>query len=271
MRRVRRSSLALVLALIGILGGVPAGARTHHASTAWHGLTVANRWAGWAQRQLVRGDARAMREQGILATAYTVHPGDRAAKGGERAEVAASVRDTGARPGRATTYSWATWFPDAFVPVPRSSWNVFTQFHDSSADHCPPNIALQVDTQHGDERLRLSVRGGPLTPGTCVPAFARTWDFVQLQRDRWYRFGLAIGWSSSAHGGYVKLTLDGRIVVPRTPLPTLYPGQSAYLKQGFYRQGSPFATTVVHSAVTRGPVVPLAVRAGDRAARSRAA
>jgi polysaccharide lyase-like protein len=269
----RRTPLVLAAALLLVAGIAPAraGARAHRAPATWHGLTVANRWAGWAQRQLARGDATAVREQGLLATAYTVHPGDRAAKGGERAEVAASVRSTGAIEGRATTYSWATWFPDAFVPAPHSSWNVFTQLHDSSTDHCPPNLALQVDTQHGDERLRLSVRGGPLTPGTCVPAVARTWDFAQLQRDRWYRFGLAVGWSAGARKGYVRLTLNGRVVVPRTALPTLYPGQGAYLKQGFYRQASPFATTVVHSAVTRGPIVRLPVSRRGSAGRSPAA
>lgn len=268
---VRRTFLVLVVAfaILLVVGGTIscAGAHTrrhhrhhraHRAVATWTGATYGGRWAGWSKSEVKTGDAQSTTIQGVQATAYTVHPGDVPGKNGERAEIVASVANTGAIQGRASTYGWSTWFPDSFVPVAGSSWNIFTQFHESAADGCHPNIALQVDTQHGDERLRLTVRGGQLDAGTCTPASTRTWDFAQLQRDHWYRFGLSVGWSASATDGYVQLTLDGKTVIPRTSLPTLYSGQSAYLKQGFYRQASPFATTVVHSAVTRGAVVPLA-------------
>lgn len=265
--------LAVAFAILLVVGGTIscAGAKVRHhrhrralhAVATWTGATYGARWAGWSKREVVPGDAAATTIQGVQGTAYTVHPGDIPGRNGERAEVVASVASTGAIQGRATTYGWSTWFPASFAPVLGSSWNIFTQFHESAADGCHPNVALQVDTQHGDERLRLTVRGGALDPGTCTPASSRVWDFAPLRRSHWYRFGLAVGWSAGADG-YVQLTLDGRVVVPRTSLPTLYAGQSAYLKQGFYRQASSFATTVVHSAVTRGAIVPLASGARKR-------
>lgn len=273
---VRRTSLVLTVAfaILLVVGGTIscAGAHTsrhrhhraHRAVATWTGATYGGHWAGWSKSEVKTGDAQATTIQGVQATAYTVHPGDVPGKNGERAEIVASVANTGAIQGRASSYGWSTWFPDSFVPVAGSSWNIFTQFHESAADGCHPNVALQVDTQHSDERLRLTVRGGQLDASSCTPASTRTWDFAQLQRDHWYRFGLSVGWSASASDGYVQLTLDGKTVVPHTSLPTLYPGQSAYLKQGFYRQASPFATTVVHSAVARGAVVPLASSAKRR-------
>lgn len=263
--------LVVACAILLIVGGTLscAGAHVRHrhahrAAATWRGLTVANGWAGWSRREVVAGDARSTTIQGVQATAYTVHPGDVPGRNGERAEVVASVANTGAIQGRASTYDWSTWFPDSFAPVQGSSWNIFTQFHESAADGCHPNVALQVDTQHGDERLRLTVRGGRLDAATCTPASARVWDFAPLQRSHWYRFDLAVGWSASARDGYVQLALDGRTVVARTSLATLYLGQSAYLKQGYYRRASSFSTTVVHSAVTRGAVVPLATSARRR-------
>jgi len=250
--------LAVAFAVLLVVGGTVscAGAQVRHrhaqrAVAGWHGMPLGDRWSGWSKREVLPGDAAAVTIQGVQGTAYTVHPGDVPGRNGERAEIVASVANSGAIQGRASTYDWSTWFPASFTPVADSSWNIFTQFHESAADGCHPNVALQVDTQHGDERLRLTIRGGRRDARTCTPASTRVWDFAPLQRGRWDRFGLTVGWSSSARDGYVQLTLDGRTVVPRTSLPTLYTGQSAYLKQGFYRQESPFATTVVHSAVTR--------------------
>jgi Polysaccharide lyase len=272
---VRRTSHLFAVACVALLvlatgtscASERGGAHARHTAT-WHGATAFDRWAGWTKHEIVRGGASAVRADGVDATAYTVRPGDVPGKNGERSEVAASVRDTGALPGRAVHYRWATFFPADFRPVPDSTWTIFTQLHESAPDGCHPNLALQVDTQHGDEQLRLTARGGRLDARTCEPASTETWDFAVLRREHWYRFDLFVGWSASARDGFVELAVDGRTVVPRTPQATLYRGQSVYFKQGLYRQASDFAATILHTGVTRSAPEPIdgpgAQRAGVR-------
>jgi hypothetical protein len=200
--------------------------------------------AGPARMATVRVGARA-------ATRFVVRAGDSPVHSGERTERVASVAATGARPGADRVYRWSTRFPRDFTPVPDSTWNIFTQWHESAADGCHPNVALQINTNMSPAMLRLQVRGGALGAG-CAPQQSRSWDFAPLQRGRWEDFALHVGWSDRPGGGSVALTLDGHTVVPRTALATLYTGQRAYLKQGFYRAPSPLTSTVLHSAVTLG-------------------
>ncbi|HET6508479.1 MAG TPA: heparin lyase I family protein [Baekduia sp.] len=229
--RIAGAALAALLALAAAPG---AGART----------------VAFAQRE-VAGPARmAAVDVGTrAATRFVVRAGDTPVRSGERTERVASVAQTGARPGADRVYRWSTRFPLSFTPVPNSTWNIFTQWHGSAPDGCHPNIALQVNTQLSPPMLRLQVRGGALGAG-CAPQQSRSWDFAPLRRGRWEDLALHVGWSDHPGGGYVALTLDGRTVVPRTALATLYAGQRAYLKQGFYRAPSPWTTTVLHSAVT---------------------
>jgi hypothetical protein len=241
----------MVLVLLLSTTASCAAGRDADPAARWHGATAFDRWSGWSKHEVLRGGAAAVRADGVAATAYTVRPGDVPGKSGERSEVSASVRDTGARAGAVERYRWATRFPGDFRPVPDSTWTIFTQFHESDPDGCHPNLALQVNAKDDDDRLRLTARGGHLDARTCEPASTESWDFAPLERDRWYRFDLLVGWSASARNGFVQLTVDGRTVVPRTPQATLYRGQSAYLKQGLYRQPSDFAATVLHSAVRR--------------------
>lgn len=252
------------MAALSAFGASLSAAREHpqradhrRASVAWHGATAMHRWVGWSKREILPGGAAAVRVGGVDATAFTVRPGDVPGKNGERSEVSASLRASAASAGEAVHYRWSTWFPAGFRPAPDSTWTIFTQFHESDPDGCHPNVALQVNTKDGGERLRLTARGGRLNARTCEPGSDESWDFATLERDRWYRFDLAVGWSASARAGYVELRVDGRTVVPRTPQATLYRGQSAYLKQGLYRAPADFTSTVLHSAVTRSPARPL--------------
>jgi hypothetical protein len=226
--------LALALAAAALAAAPVAGART----------------IAFDKREQA-GPARigAVRIGDRTATRFVVREGDSPVHSGERTERVASVAATGAVPGSDRVYRWSTRFPSDFAPVPDSTWNIFTQWHESAADGCHPNIALQVNTNMSPPLLRLQVRGGALGAG-CAPQQSRSWDFAPLVRGRWDDFALHVGWSDRPGGGYVALTLDGRTVVPRTALATLYTGQRAYLKQGFYRAPSPLTTSVLHSAVT---------------------
>jgi hypothetical protein len=208
------------------------------------------RTIAFAQRE-VAGPARmaSVHVGARAATRFVVRAGDAPVRSGERTERVASVAATGAAPGSERVYRWSTRFPLDFTPVPASTWNIFTQWHESAPDGCHPNIALQINTNKTPAMLRLQVRGGALGAG-CAPQESRSWDFAPLRRGRWEDFALHVGWSDRPGGGSVALTLDGHAVVPRTALATLYTGQRAYLKQGFYRAPSPLTATVLHSAVT---------------------
>ncbi len=120
------------------------------------------------------------------------------------------------------------------------------------ARRLPPSIALQVNTKKIPAMLRLQVRGGGLGLD-CTPQQSRSWDFAPLTRGRWQDLELRVSWSDAIDGGSVELKLDGATIVARTALATLYSGQRAYLKQGFYRAPSSFTSTVWHSAVSVDP------------------
>jgi hypothetical protein len=231
-----RSVLPIAAALLLALPAA-AGART----IAWH-----------KQEAVAASSIDAVTVARRHVTRFVVRGGDSPVRSGERTERVASVAATRAMPGTEQVYRWSTRFPESFEPVADSTWNIFTQFHESAPDGCHPNVALQVNTQKLPAMLRLQVRGGGLGPD-CAPQQSRSWDFAPLVRGRWQDLELRVGWSDAVGGGSVELSLDGATVVPRTALATLYSGQRAYLKQGFYRAPSPFVSTVLHSAVSVDP------------------
>jgi hypothetical protein len=234
MRRSRLTASCLA-GLLTVLVAVPAaGART----------------VAWQQEEAVA--ASNLHTETVAArpaTRFVVRPGDSPVRSGERTERVASVAATGARAGVHQIYRWSTRFPAGFAAVPASTWNIFTQWHGSAPDGCHPNVALQVNTKPTPAVLRLQVRGGGVGPD-CTPQESRSWDFAPLVLGRWQDFVLDVGWSDQPGDGFVQLTLGGRLVVPRTTLATLYTGERAYLKQGFYRAPSAFTSTIIHSAVT---------------------
>jgi polysaccharide lyase-like protein len=225
--------------------------RVHRA--AWSGRFTSRALPDWEQRQAAaRGVAivAAPRLGRRRVARFTVRPGDRPVVGGERAEVAASAAATGGLEGSERWYAWSTYFPADLNPVPNATWNVFTQWHATGDDHCSPNVAMQVNTRARPARLRLAVRGGRLAVGSCAPQATMAWDTVVLESERWYDFALHVRWSAHPRRGLVELAVDGRVVVAPTTVPTLYPGQGVYVKQGFYRGPSTTTSRIYHGGIT---------------------
>ena len=69
---------------------------------------------------------------------------------------------------------------------------------------------------------------------------------VPFQPGHWYDFVVHIKWSDNPSAGFIEAWVDDVKVVPKTRTATLYTGQAAYLKQGFYRAASPLTSTVYH-------------------------
>lgn len=205
--------------------------------------------------QAVPGDARVVsslppHDGRRFAALFTVRPGDNPIHSkGERAEAVASVAQTGSDPNTTAWYGWSTYFPPDFS-APPDSWNIFTQWHGTLSDGCPPNIAFEANARSGGWAISFRVRGGRLIG--CTPPSDQRWRLATLKFGAWYDFVLRVRWSSNPHLGYVSLWLNGRQVLPKTPLATLYVDERAYLKQGFYRAPSSLTTTIYHAGMRRG-------------------
>jgi Polysaccharide lyase len=219
------------------------------AAVSWQGETVSRGLTGWSQAESVRkSDLQSAVVQGRDASQVLVHPGDSPVSSGERTELVASSRSTGGVDGALRTYTWSTLFPSDFHPIDDSTWNIFAQWHESDSDGCHPNLAMQVNTKRQPAMLRLQVRGGSLD-ADCGPQESRSWDFAPVALNTWNDFQLKVGWSPVPGRGFVQLMLNGREVVPRFAISTLYPGQTAYLKQGFYRSASSQTSRLLTTAM----------------------
>jgi hypothetical protein len=226
---------------------------------AWTGRMASPLLVGWNQRQALGDGIRVVRGPGVgrrHVTLFTVRPGDRpvgSSSGGERAEVAASTQDTAAGVGDERWYVWSSYFPRNFNPAPATTFNIFTQFHQLHAtkDNCSPNVAFQVNTKLAPARIRLAVRGGSLNRTACIAQSTWSSDTVALELGRWYDFAFHVRWSPDPAAGFVELAIDGKRVVPRTTMATLYRGQTVYAKQGFYRAPSSVISRIYQAGMTR--------------------
>jgi hypothetical protein len=181
------------------------------------------------------------------ALQVAVKPGDSPTRSGERTEMVYDQASSLGYEGRTVTYEWSTRFPSGFGYVDGQTWNIFAQFHETAADGCHPNLALQINAKKSPPVLRLQTRGGALDPATCDAQLSPSWDFAPLQFDRWYDFTLRVRWSADPTVGFVELSVNGAPVVTRKSTPTLYPGQGVYFKQGFYRAPSAFDSVLFHT------------------------
>jgi Polysaccharide lyase len=255
--------LVSAIAAATLLGGCSSHARALTpdrppralAKVLWRGDYQTGDFKQWHRLQAVPGGATIVTSpthRWRYTAKYVVRSGDDPiGSNGERAEARASQAQTGASEGKERWYGWSTLFPaNANLPPSAASWNIFTQWHQTKSDRCPPNIAFQADTSHGPPAIKLRVLGGS-TSG-CVPTSTLLRRPAQLRLDHWYDFVVHVKWSSDPSVGFIEGWIDRAKVIPRTRTATLYKGQGAYLKQGFYRASSDSTTTVYHVGTRAG-------------------
>lgn len=189
---------------------------------------------------------------GVDAYRVEVQPGDSPTRSGERTEWVFGQAAALGYEGRKVRYRWSVRFPAGFGLVPGSTWNIFSQFHETASDGCHPNLALQINAKKTPPVLRLQTRGGALTG--CEPQLSPSWDFAPLQPDHWYDFVLTVRWSADPAVGTVKLDVDGKAAVTEKRTATLYPGQGVYFKQGFYRDVSSFDSVLFQTTPVIEPL-----------------
>ncbi len=175
--------------------------------------------------------------RGSMAARFEVRSGDSDVAGsgeGERAEVFLDELRTDAQSGT-QWWAWSTYFPQDFE-APSGEWNVFTQFHNSGSDG---QANVHFDVRDG-EAIGLRVMGGDASSPS-----RRDFVLAPLERGRWYDFVFHVGWSAK-DDGFVEVYVDGKLAVSKVHTPTLYDGQSVYLKQGYYRAAYERSSTVVY-------------------------
>jgi hypothetical protein len=219
----------------------------------WRGYFDARGPRGWARLEEARpGRVRVVRRSEAPAPvgSFTVHPGDLVHKG-QRAELVASVAHTGAREGEEAWYAWSTFLPADVRPVPRSDFNVITQFHGTSPLPCSPSLQVILSTRFSPARVMLLGGGGPVSGPECDPRYKGAWDLGPARLGHWENFVLHVIWSASPDAGLVELSRNGQRALPPTRFPTLYEHQRAFLKQGFYRDHYRTVSRVYQTGVTR--------------------
>jgi hypothetical protein len=154
------------------------------------------------------------------------------------------VRMTNESEGDERYYGWSTLFPEDYPFT--ATWQLFTQWHHSGSNGAPP-VRFILGCSAGD-------CGVPL-PDTMffIVNGQNLWLEGPVTRGEWHNFALHVKWSSNPNVGFVELWYDGRLVVPKRHVATLFPGQTNYLKQGLYRDASTRPTQVVyHDGFTIG-------------------
>jgi hypothetical protein len=223
--------------------------RARRSRLLWRGDYQTGNFKQWSRLQAVAGGASIVTSpthNARYTARYRVRPGDDPIHSrGERAEARASQKQTGGYESKQYWYAWSTLFPmGAGLPPSAESWNIFTQWHQTESDGCPANIAFQADTSHSPPAIKLRVRGGALHDCRAESDLLRR--PAPLQLGRWYDFVVHIKWSSEPSLGFIEAWIDDEKVLPKTQTATLYRGQGAYLKQGFYRAPSLLTTNVYH-------------------------
>jgi hypothetical protein len=173
--------------------------------------------------------------QGRFAGRFEVRNGeDPLGNYGERAEV---LIRTGEREGQVRWYSWSTKFPRNFPIVNRWSWQVFTQWH--SRANGPPPLGWYIE----GNRIVLKAHRHA-APGRLI-GIRDIWR-GPIRRGKWHHIKMRVRWSGSDRRGWVELWMNGRRVVKRARVRTMYPGYGNYFKQGYYRCNCLTRTGVVY-------------------------
>ena len=139
-------------------------------------------------------------------------------------------------------WAWSMMFAPDFS-ASNSTWNAITQWHNSGTSG--GTLGFVVD---GNELRFQSFGGNPSSP-----AF-RSWKIADKTNGSWYDIMFHVKWSSSASVGFVEVWVNGNKVVSLTHTPTLYTGQTVYLKQGYYRQAQSNVAVIYYDRM--GLVVP---------------
>lgn len=189
---------------------------------------------------------------GPTAVELTTEPGDIDIFGSgtaERADLELPASPAYCNQGQEEWWAHSLMFPGGYV-VPildllAPNWGVVFDFHHTGSSGQPNFEIVSLPTG-----LELWIAAGPtVVNGPGDPGFSSV-SIGTVQFDVWYDFVYHVLWSSGSDG-YFQAWLDGRQVMSYTG-PTLYTGQSCYLKLANYHSPLGLPVSVIHSRVVRG-------------------
>ena len=192
--------------------------------------------SGWTYIQQARPDAIELvtdvARDGAHSARFDVRREDRIpGDASPRAELAGTGERVG--PGDRRVYSWSTFVPRDY---PRSRrWQVITQWKNEGT---------------GSPPLELDIIGDQFQLSASVAGRSRTVWRAPIRRGRWTDFSMHLRFSERGSDARIRLFRDGRMVVDRRGLPTLFRGKRSYWKLGLYRDSAIRApATLYHDAV----------------------
>lgn len=205
--------------------------------------------AAASDRAVIVGPGR----DGPTAVQLTTEPGDINLFGSgtaERADLELPPSAAYCNQGQEEWWAHSVMFPGGYV-VPLvdllvSNWGVVSDFHHTGSAGQANFQIVSLPTG-----LELWIAGGPtVVNGPSDPGFYRV-PIGTVQFDVWYDFVYHVLWSSGSDG-YFQAWLNGKQVMSFSG-PTLYAGQSCYLKLANYHSPLGLPVSVIHSRVVRGP------------------
>jgi hypothetical protein len=191
---------------------------------------------------------------GVHGVRLETRPGDTGIAGSgtaERADLELSPQATGCQQGAEQWWRHALLFPgDYTAPVATGAapwpWGVVFDFHQTGSEG-QANFEIEVAGQ--PPALRMSISAGAVISSGAPGSPTRRWTIGPIARDHWYEFVYHVRWSSG-NDGFFDAWMDGRRVLDYRG-PTLYTGQSCYLKLANYHTPVGRAVPVVHAQLAR--------------------
>ena len=192
---------------------------------------------------------------GISGVQLDTRPGDEgiAGSGGaERTDLTLSPETTGCEQGAEQWWTHTLLFPDGYVlPVPSSAhpwpWGVVFDFHHSRIG--PGQANFEIEVAGKPPLLQLAVSGGPVVSSGAPGSATQRFPVGPVVKNHWYRFLYHVRWSSQGDG-FFDAWVDGRQVLSYRG-PTLYAGQTCYLKLANYHTPVGAPVSVVHGKIQR--------------------
>lgn len=202
--------------------------------------------AAASDRAMIVGPGR----DGPTAVELTTEPGDINLFGSgtaERADLELAPSAAYCNQGQEEWWAHSLMFPGGYViPLPQLlvwNWGVVFDFHHTGSSGQANFEIVSLPTG-----LELWVAGGPNVVNAAGGSYRVPLGSVQF--NVWYDFVYHVRWSSGSDG-YFQAWLDGKQVMSYVG-PTLYAGQSCYLKLANYHTPLGLPVSVVHSRVIRG-------------------
>lgn len=243
------------------------------SSISWRGDFETGSFSQWGGvQQKVGGRASIVSSplrDGRYAARYEVRSGDNNVAGsgsGERTEAMIGQQATDGYEGREQWWAHSILFPDDFE-VPNWHNYVVFDFHNSTSGNWQANFHVAFERQDDTSKpglLSLIGYGGVNSGDGRYEA-----TIGQITKNRWYDFVYHVRWSSGPDGFFDAWVNGKKLLSHRGP--TLYAGQSVYLKLANYHNpicdpypaciGTHGPSSVIHDRVVRGST-PLAVAAG---------